>query len=149
LGSVLARDLAAQGANLVLLGRSLDKLQALASALALPEGRVLALSADLLKPDEAVAAAETVAAKFGRVDVLLHIVGGWTGGQTLLEAATSDLESMLAQHVWTSFHAVRAFLPHLITNGWGRILMIGSPFTARPNAKASPYAIARPDRRRC
>jgi NAD(P)-dependent dehydrogenase (short-subunit alcohol dehydrogenase family) len=143
LGSVLARDLAARGANLALLGRSPQKLEALASALALPEARVFTRGVDLLSPVETAAAAETVAAKFGRVDILLHLVGGWTGGKTLLEASSADLQSMLEQHVWTSFHAARAFLPHLLANGWGRILMITSPFASRPNAKGGPYAIGK------
>ena len=97
----------------------------------------------MLEPGEANAAAAAVAAKFGRVDALLHLVGGWTGGKTLLEAAPADLQSMLEQHVWSSFHAVRAFLPHLLANGWGRVIMITSPFAARPNAKGGPYAIGK------
>jgi len=143
LGTVLARELAAQGASLALLGRDPQKLDALAGSLALPQARVLARSVDLSKPEEAAAAAAAVAGKFGRVDALLHVVGGWTGGKTLLEAAPADLASMLEQHVWTSFYAVRAFLPHLLANGWGRVLMISSPFASRPNAKGGPYAIGK------
>jgi NAD(P)-dependent dehydrogenase (short-subunit alcohol dehydrogenase family) len=143
LGSVLARELAARGANLALLGRNPSKLEALRQALALPEDRVLVGTFDLLQPAEAAAAAETVTAKFGRVDILLHLAGGWTGGKTILEAAPADLQSMLEQHVWTSFHAVRAFLPHLLANGWGRIVMITSPFASRPGAKGGPYAIGK------
>ena len=143
LGTVLARELAAQGASLALLGRDLQKLDALAGSLALPQARVLTRSVDLSKPEEAAAAAAAVAGKFGRVDALLHVVGGWTGGKTLLEAAPADLASMLEQHVWTSFYAVRAFLPHLVANRWGRVVMISSPFAARPNAKGGPYAIGK------
>jgi NAD(P)-dependent dehydrogenase (short-subunit alcohol dehydrogenase family) len=143
LATVLARVLAAQGANLALLGRNAGKLEAERAALALPETRVLARRVDLADPADAKAAAEAVAAKFGRVDVLLHIVGGWTGGKTLLEADPADLRSMLEQHIWTSFHSVRAFLPRLLANGWGRIIMISSPFAARPNAKGGPYAIGK------
>jgi len=143
LGMVLATELAAQGASLALLGRSVDKLEAVAGSLALPQERILIRSADLSKPEQAVAAAAAVAARFGRVDALLHLVGGWTGGKTLLEAAAAELSSMLEQHVWTSFHAVRAFLPHLLANGWGRVVMISSPFAARPNAKGGPYAIGK------
>jgi len=143
LGTVLARELAARGANLALLGRNADKLEAARAALALPETRVLARRVDLADPADAGSAATAVAAKFGRVDALLHLVGGWTGGKTLLEAAPADLESMLEQHVWSSFHAVQAFLPHLLANGWGRVIMITSPFAARPNAKGGPYAIGK------
>ena len=50
---------------------------------------------------------------------------------------------MLNQHVWTSFNVIQAFVPHLVNNGWGRIVMITSPFAARPNAKGGPYAIGK------
>ncbi len=143
LGAVLARDLASRGANLALLGRNAGKLEALRSALALPEARVLVQEADLANPAAAGAAAAAVAGKFARVDALLHLAGGWTGGKTLLEADPADLRSMLDQHVWTSFHAVRAFLPLLLANGWGRVIMIGTPFAARPNARGGPYAIGK------
>jgi len=142
-GSVLARELAAQGASLALLGRSPQKLESLARSLALPEARVLTRSADLSGPDEAEAAAAAVAGKFGRTDALLHLFGGWTGGKTLLEAAAAELTEMLEQHVWTSFHVVRAFLPRLLANGWGRVMMVSSPFATRPNAKGSPYAVGK------
>jgi NAD(P)-dependent dehydrogenase (short-subunit alcohol dehydrogenase family) len=143
LGEVLARDLAARGANLALLGRSAEKLKALRTVLGLPAARVFARSVDLSDPAETGSAAAAVAEKFGRVDALLHVVGGWTGGKTLLEADPADLQSMLEQHVWTSFHTARAFLPYLLSNGWGRVLMITSPFAARPNAKGGPYAIGK------
>jgi 3-oxoacyl-[acyl-carrier protein] reductase len=143
LGSVLARDLAARGVNLALLDRNLEKLHALASSLALPESRLLVYQANLLDPAEVHSAAEVITARFGRMDILLHVVGGWTGGKTLLEAPPADLEFMLNQHVWTSFNVVQAFLPHLVQNGWGRVVMVTSVFAARPNAKGGPYAIAK------
>jgi NAD(P)-dependent dehydrogenase (short-subunit alcohol dehydrogenase family) len=143
LAAVLARALAARGANLALLGRNSEKLEALRASLALPEERLLVHGVDLSSPAEAASAASAVAGKFARVDALLHLAGGWTGGKTLLEAAPEALHSMLEQHVWTSFHVVRAFLPFLLANGWGRVIMIGSPFAARPNARGGPYAIGK------
>jgi len=143
LGSVLARDLAAQGVNLALLDRNLEKLRALASSLALPESRLLVHKANLLDPGEVQSAADLIIARLGRLDILLHVVGGWTGGKTLFDSPPADLDFMLNQHVWTSFHAVRAFVPHLVQNGWGRVVMVTSPLAARPNAKGGPYAIAK------
>jgi short-subunit dehydrogenase len=62
LGTVLARGLAAQGANLALLGRSAEKLEAARAALALPDARVLVRRVDLSDPTDAAAAAAEVAA---------------------------------------------------------------------------------------
>ncbi|MFH1523893.1 MAG: SDR family oxidoreductase, partial [Chloroflexota bacterium] len=88
-------------------------------------------------------AAEAVVAKFSKIDILLHLVGGWTGGKTLLEASADDLTFMLNQHVWTSFNVIQAFVPHLIKNRWGRVVMITSPFADRPNPKGGPYAVGK------
>src|SRR4030042_1161849 len=63
--AVLARNLAAQGANLALLGRNPEKLEALRSALALPEARALVQEADLSEPDAAGSAAAGGAGKDG------------------------------------------------------------------------------------
>lgn len=143
LGSTLVRALAAQGANLALLDIDPAKLEALAASLALPDARFSTRTIDLLDPVETEAAAGEVAARFGRIDILLHVVGGWTGGKTLFEAPCADLEFMLNQHVWTSFNVTRAFVPHLVKNGWGRVVMVTSPYAARPNAKGGPYAIGK------
>lgn len=143
LGSVLTRDLADRGVNLALLDRDAKRLTDLTSGLSLPESRFLAQTVDLLNPAETRTAAEAVIARFGHVDILLHLVGGWTGGKTLLEVPSDDLAFMLNQHVWTSFNVVQAFVPHLITNGWGRVVMVTSPYAACPSAKGGPYAVGK------
>jgi NAD(P)-dependent dehydrogenase (short-subunit alcohol dehydrogenase family) len=143
LGSVVVRELAARGMNLTLLDIDQAKLDALVKDLGLPASRLLARTVNLLEPSEAKATAEVVAKKFGRLDILLHLVGGWTGGKPLLEVPASELEFMLNQHVWTSFHMIQAFVPALVKNGWGRIVMITSPFAARPNANGGPYSVGK------
>ena len=143
LGSLMADELARRGASLALLDIDAGKLDALARSLALPDSRLLTRTVDLLDPAQTKATAEIVGAHFNRLDILLHLVGGWTGGKSLLEASPDDLVFMLNQHVWTSFNVARAFLPQLVSNGWGRIVMITSPYAARPSAKGGPYAIGK------
>ena len=143
LGSTVTRELAARGAKLALLDHNPDKLTALTGNLSLPDSRLLNRTVNLLDPSETKSAAEAVAVKFGKIDILLHLVGGWTGGKTLLEAPAEDLTFMLNQHAWTSFNVIQAFVPHLVKNGWGRVVMITSPFAARPNAKGGPYAVGK------
>ena len=143
LGTTLTRDLSPLKCNLALLDIDTDKLDALRKIIGLHESRVLTRTVNLLIAAETKAAAEAVVAKFGHVDILLHAVGGWTGGKALLEAPRSDLEFMLNQHIWSAFNVTQAFVPHLIRNGWGRIVMITSPYATRPNAKGGPYAIGK------
>jgi len=143
LGSVVTRDLAGRGASLALLDIDPARLAALSGELSLPESRFLAHSVNLLDPAETKSVAKSIVNRFGKIDILLHLVGGWTGGKTLVEAPAEDLSFMLNQHVWTSFNVIQAFVPHLMKNGWGRIVMITSPFASRPSAKSGPYAIGK------
>jgi NAD(P)-dependent dehydrogenase (short-subunit alcohol dehydrogenase family) len=143
LGALMAGELTKRGASLALLDIDAGRLDALALSLALPASRLLTRKVNLLDPAETQAAAEIVGAHFNRLDILLHLVGGWTGGKSLLETSPDDLVFMLNQHIWTSFNVTRAFLPQLVSNGWGRIVMITSPYAARPSAKGGPYAIGK------
>ena len=88
-------------------------------------------------------AAEAVSAKFGRVDVLIHLVGGWTGGKTIAESDADEFKFMLDQHAWTTFYLLRAFSPKLAANGWGRVIAVTSPFATGPSAKMGPYAVGK------
>jgi NAD(P)-dependent dehydrogenase (short-subunit alcohol dehydrogenase family) len=81
--------------------------------------------------------------KFGHADILLHLVGGWTGGKTIVEFDARETEEMLHQHLWTTFHLAQAFVPIFIANHWGRIIVISSPLATQPTAKSAPYAIAK------
>ncbi|MBN1451073.1 MAG: SDR family NAD(P)-dependent oxidoreductase [Anaerolineales bacterium] len=140
LGAVLSRDLAAWRVNLALLGRDAEKLDELSKSLSLPEGQVMTVTVDLLDPKQTKAAAGAVVDKFAHVDVLLHLAGGWTGGKSLVETPVADLTFMLSQHVWSSFNVIQAFVPSLVENGWGRVVMISSPSASQPSAKGGAYA---------
>lgn len=140
LGRAVARRLADEGSRLALISSDRGRLDAVAGELGLPEERWLTHAVDLASPTGAQAAAHAALAKFGRVDILLHLVGGWTGGKTAVQAPVEDMSSMLQQHLWTTFHVVQAFVPHMIASGWGRIMAVSSPVATHPQAKTAPYA---------
>jgi len=143
LGQVVTRKLAEEGVCLALLGRRADRLETLARDLKLAEDRYLARAVDLGDPDSARAAAAAVVERFGRAEILLQLVGGWTGGQTITEASADDLASMIHQHLWTTFYLAQAFVPYLTANGWGRLIAVSSPLASQPQAKGGPYAIGK------
>ena len=143
LGRIAARAFAEQDASLALVSTDQDKLDALARDLNLPAGRILTYAANLLDPDAVRDAAEAVSAKFGRVDALIHLVGGWTGGKTIAESAADEFKFMLDQHAWTTIHLLQAFSPKLAANGWGRVIAVTSPFATNPSAKMGAYAVGK------
>jgi NAD(P)-dependent dehydrogenase (short-subunit alcohol dehydrogenase family) len=142
-GQLAARTFAEQGASLALLSTDRQKLDLLAADLALPPERILTLAVDLNDRQAVFDAARAVNTRFGFADILLHLVGGWTGGKTLVDTSTEDLQNMLNQHLWTTFHLTQAFLPHLIHNGWGRMIIISAPGAIDPPAKLGAYAIGK------
>lgn len=140
LGQETARAFAARGHSLVLLDHNQEKLDSLVRDLNLPSERLFARVVDLLDAPTLRATAEAVAAKFGAVHGLIHLVGGWTGGKSIPEASVDDLSFMLNQHAWTTFHLFQAFVPHLLVSGWGRVVTLSLPLTVQPAAKMGPYA---------
>jgi NAD(P)-dependent dehydrogenase (short-subunit alcohol dehydrogenase family) len=143
LGRVTTRSMAERGARLALLGRSESSLEELSAELDLHHDRVLTHVVDLSDPDAVGGAARAVVAKFGKIDVVLHLVGGWVGGQTVVDLDPAAVDSMLTQHVWTTLYAAKGFVPYLVENGWGRVMVVSSPVAMAPGSKGAPYAMAK------
>ena len=143
LGSKAAQAFAAGGHSLVLLAHDQEKLDALTRDLNLSADRLHAAAIDLRDRDAVRATAETVAAKFGGAHALIHLVGGWVGGKTLVEGDPKDLDLMLAQHVWTTFHLFQSFIPQFSTNGWGRVIVVSASTVPNPPGKTGIYTAAK------
>ena len=88
-------------------------------------------------------AAAAVMERFGHVDMLVHLVGGWAGGTPVLDVPPEELSGMLQQHVWTTLNAVQAFVPHMVEQDWGRVVAVSQPAALQPAGNASPYAIGK------
>jgi NAD(P)-dependent dehydrogenase (short-subunit alcohol dehydrogenase family) len=142
-GKIAGTEFAGKGASLVLVGTDQGKLDALVPDLNLPAARLLTLTADLRNGPAVQKAAEAVSTKFGRVDALIHLVGGFIGGKMLNESTAEDFESMLNQHAWTTFNLLQAFGPRLAANKWGRILVVSALNVAHPTGKSGPYVAAK------
>jgi NAD(P)-dependent dehydrogenase (short-subunit alcohol dehydrogenase family) len=143
LGKAISKELAEQGVNLALLDRDKAKLAELTGKLIIGDDRIFTRPVDLLDATQVRSAAEAVAGKFGRIDILLHLVGGWMGGKTILESTAEELTTMVNQHIWTSFHVIQAFVPHLVRNGWGRVVMVTSPYGKRPMGKTGLFSVGK------
>jgi len=143
LGRVLAPDLAADGYDLALVGSDSGRLDALRDELGLDPERTLAVAANLRDAGAATAAIDSVYERFGRVDALAHLVGGWTGGMHVGRSPDEPYASMIDQHFWTSLNVVRDLAPRMIDAGFGRIAAVSSPMAATPEAGMSAYAVGK------
>jgi NAD(P)-dependent dehydrogenase (short-subunit alcohol dehydrogenase family) len=140
LGPSVVRRLAPTGARLALGGRHQAPLDELATEIGVDADSA---EVDLLDADGARAWADGIAERLGRIDGLIHLVGGWRGGQPIEEAPPEDwsfLESLLVR---TLQNATQAFASHLIESGRGRFVDISSGQAQAPTNKNAVYAAAK------
>lgn len=130
--------LAAGGANLALIDRNADHVKPRAERFG-----ALALGADLTTPAGADEMVTRVVERWGRVDGLVHTVGGFAMGR-LHEADPATYDRMFDLNVRTLFNAVRAVLPRMLARGTGFIAGIASQpaWTGSANGSAL-YAAAK------
>ena len=143
LGAIVTRELAARGTALALLDKDPARLEALAESLSLPKSRLFTECVNLLNQQETKSVAQAVMAKFGRIDILLHVVGGWTGGKSLLEAACRrpDLHAQPAR--LDKLQCDPGFCSSSCQQRLGPCHYDYLAFAARPNARGGPYAIGK------
>lgn len=143
LGQGTARAFAERGASLALISTGQDKLDALIDDLNLPADKVITQAVNLIDSNAVEDMAEAVSAKFGQIDILIHLIGGWVGGKTIAETDAEDFKFMLDQHAWSTFHLLRAFSSKLAANGWGRVIAVSSPSAVNTPAKSGAYAVGK------
>jgi NAD(P)-dependent dehydrogenase (short-subunit alcohol dehydrogenase family) len=143
LGRVATEAFAADGARLVLGGTDETRLRDLATEVGLDDDRWIPVVADLRDADATRDALAAAAELFGPVDIVVHLVGGYAGGTPLADLDPADIETMLDQHLWTTFHVVRAVVPGMVERGWGRVMAVTAPVAAEPTAKSAPYAVGK------
>jgi NAD(P)-dependent dehydrogenase (short-subunit alcohol dehydrogenase family) len=140
LGPVVARRLSDEGAVLALTDVDPGRLDALASELELPEGRADARVVDLLDEGSARDWSASLRDRFGRVDGLLHLVGGWRGGDPLATTPLDDYAWLHDLLVRTLQHASRAFFDPLAASEHGRFVLVSSSQAQRPEGTNASYA---------
>ena len=102
-----------------------------------------ALPAALDSLETARQAADSVISRFGRIDVLAHLVGGFVGGQTVADTDDATFQSMFDLNVNAAFYILRAVLPHMRKAGAGRIIAIGSRAAENPGAGVGAYSASK------
>jgi NAD(P)-dependent dehydrogenase (short-subunit alcohol dehydrogenase family) len=140
LGPTVVRRLGPTGARLALGGRHKTPLDELAA-----ESNLEADTAqvDLLDSTSAAAWARGIAERLGRIDALVHLVGGWRGGQPIEEAPLEDWDALEDLLVRTTQHATQAFATYLVESGRGRFVVVSSGQGQAPTSKNAVYAAAK------
>src|SRR3954463_10186924 len=132
LGPVVAERLAAEGAIVAGAERSQESLDSLAAQLDLPPERWDGRAVDLLDEEATRAWCAALVERFGHVDGLLHLVGGWRGGEPLHEAPLEDGALCPALLTRTVQHTPRAFHDRLVASDHGRFVLVSAKQAQNP-----------------
>lgn len=139
LGQAVARHLAAQGHRLGLL----DAAPAVPPALAAEFAAHLALPAlDLSQAAATQQAVAAVQARFGRIDGLVNIAGGFRW-ETLEAGSAATWQAMFTINLLTAVNTCQAVLPAMLAQGSGRIVNIGAGAAAKAGAGMGAYAASK------
>lgn len=102
-----------------------------------------AITADIGTPGGAGAVIQQVMARFGRLDVLVHTVGGFAGGQSVVDTEEATMRQMLDVNFHSLFYILRAAIPALRAGGDGRVIAIGSRAAVDPGAGVGAYSASK------
>jgi NAD(P)-dependent dehydrogenase (short-subunit alcohol dehydrogenase family) len=143
LGTVVSRELASDGWRVALVGSRRAPLEALGAGLGVAPDRWMTADADLRDRAAATAVVQAVLERFGRIDAVVHVVGGYHGGHPVVEVGDAEVSAMLGQHLWTTLNVVRATVPPMTAAGWGRVVAVSSPLASAPGKAVAPYVIGK------
>ena len=140
LGKAVATAFAEQGENLVLVDLQRDSL---AAAFGAENPQRVFAAENLLEMAGATSVAQTALARFGRIDVLCNIAGGFRMGEAVHETSDDNWNFLFDINTRTVLHAVRAVVPHMVAAGSGRIVNVGAFAAQKGVAQMGAYTASK------
>ena len=140
LGHAVTRAFADRGARLVLVDVDRSRLEGAFGGDA--EDRLLA-PADLLDPQQVAAAVRGATARFGGIDVLCHLAGGFRMGEAVHETSDSTWDFLQDLNARTLLAVARAVVPVMVAAGGGRIVTVGAAAAQKGVARMGAYCAAK------
>ncbi len=141
LGGAVAEAAVQRGASVAALDLAATAPAGVAERLG-PNG-LLVGGVDLSLPHAAERAMAEAAARFGRIDALLNIAGGFRWEKIADAADAESWDRMFAINLKTALNASRAALPYLLESGEGRIVNVGAQPAVHAAEGFGPYAASK------
>lgn len=134
LGSVITETFLQQGAKVIGASRSISSSD-------FPGPNFEAVAIDFTSADQVRDAVAKIFERHGRIDAVVHVVGGFAGGQTITETSDSTWNQMRDMNLTSAFHVLRETVPYLRKSKNARIIAIGSLTAKEPHANLGAYVI--------
>jgi NAD(P)-dependent dehydrogenase (short-subunit alcohol dehydrogenase family) len=137
MGGVMARALAAAGADIAAIDMNTDGLDALGAEPSFADRRFVAIQADVSKLEDCRAAVQQVVDSLGGIDVLVNCAGvsqrtarpaGSTGQVKFYETDPEGWTRVQIINAFGAFYMAHAAVPHMLNKGWGRIINVTTSY---------------------
>ncbi|TFY98645.1 SDR family NAD(P)-dependent oxidoreductase [Ramlibacter rhizophilus] len=140
LGRAVAQAFLAQGERVVLVDLRREALEQVAAGM---PGQTLVAPADLLTREGAQAAVDAALARFGRLDVLCNIAGGFRMGEAVHETSDETWDALMGLNARTVLNTSRAAVPALLAQSRGWIVNVAAGAALRGGAQMGAYAASK------
>lgn len=140
LGKAVAKAFADLHGNLVLVDLKRESLEA---AFGSENNQRAFVAANLLDMAGATSVAQAALARFGRIDVLCNIAGGFRMGETVHETSDENWNFLFDINTRTLLNMVRAVVPHMLKAGGGKIVNVGAFAAQKGVAQMGAYTAAK------
>lgn len=125
IGSAAAKEMLAEGANVVLFSRSKDKLDALAAALG-DEARVLVHPGDISKEEDVAGVVAAARAKFGGLHVFFANAGTEGAIKPMFQLTVEEFDEVQSTNVKGVFLSLKHATPAIMESGGGAVVCMAS-----------------------
>jgi NAD(P)-dependent dehydrogenase (short-subunit alcohol dehydrogenase family) len=144
MGRAVTLALARAGAHLALVGRDLAPVHAVADEVKALGRRAIVVRCDVTSPADVEATVKATLAEFSRVDILVNVAGG-SGpvGPSTWETTPEEFDDIIAINTKGCFLAIRAVLPTMIRQRYGKIVNVGGTFGLRGQAGRMAYSASK------
>ena len=134
LGTYVTQAFLEAGAHVVGVSRSIQQSD-------FPNPKFVAVSAELSNGGAADTLLNGVVERFGRIDAVAHLLGGFAGGQPVADTDDGTLEKMLGMNFRSAFYIMRAAVRRM--GSGGRLIAIGTRAASEPAANIAAYTASK------
>jgi NAD(P)-dependent dehydrogenase (short-subunit alcohol dehydrogenase family) len=145
MGAAVTHAFAAEGCKLALVGRDTAAIEPLAGEVKARGGDAIVIPCDVTDGEQCCAAARATQTHYGeRIDILLNVAGG-SGpiGRTGVETSEHEFDDIIAINMRGCFNTMRAVLPAMIAQRYGKIVNVGGTFGMRGRAGRMAYSASK------
>ncbi|HXN86268.1 MAG TPA: SDR family NAD(P)-dependent oxidoreductase [Candidatus Binataceae bacterium] len=107
------------------------------------DAQLLLKRADVGDESQIAAFVKDVVGKFGKLDILVNLVGGFWGGKSIADTSVAEWQAMLDLNLKPTFLCCRAAIPAMTKNGYGRIVSVTSRSGLTGAGFFAAYAVAK------